>query len=619
MFEAYRIGIKLSLIDHVSSGLASIALNVSKTDAEFKALEGRIISIQNRATKGVMMMGGGMAMLGLLKSPYEEAKKLAQAQADFQTLNLSASDNSAVFAKAAALSHSVLGSTITQNIKNIQDLHTAFGDLHHAIAESEMFTKMSIVAKVANGGKDVDGIINAAAKALEHRGGKVLNNQAAFDSEGNMMTQVMLASKMRVSPKDFLSASGTGKMAYQMMDPEYLYGNFAGLMGINGGFKEGTAAMTAFSSLVGGHMDSKGKGFLSELGLWTEGISPKRLKLMQEATKGMSKEDMKNLGFLTPTSGGLSDADADLYMHRTDKFISERLVPAIRKRFGFDLTDEQIGAMIAKNFNRNTGDFLGTQVTMASKLSKDTVIFGNTMGIGAAYKHYMQSPEGAEEAAGAAWKNFLAVFGSVYLPAITGGLLKLAGALDSLGEWASKNQTLVAGLVYSFGLLGGALLIGGALNVVVAAFQGINLILGIGRTVGLVGALKGLGEVLGVGGGFAKAGLAGAAIFAAVEVGRLIAAFWELHNINNRGGVRLTENASDRLNDPETKDKLRAMDDDFVAKKSQTTPPVSVVLKADHRGFTAWMAGGLAKNQFGGLGSGTFDYSVAAPGMNNKG
>jgi len=68
------------------------------------------------------------------------------------------------------------------------------------------------------------------------------------------------------------------------------------------------------------------------------------------------------------------------------------------------------------------------------------------MGNESAYQHYLKSPEGAEEAAGAAWKNFLAVFGSVYLPKITSGLLKLASGLDSLATWVDKNQGLVKGL-----------------------------------------------------------------------------------------------------------------------------------------------------------------------------
>ncbi|NMM21847.1 MAG: hypothetical protein HHJ15_18160 [Rhodoferax sp.] len=501
MFEAFKVGVKISLISNASSILGLMATQLKSVDGHvagvnksYTELEKTIQRIKTHTLVGGALLGIGAAGIAVLKGPYEEAKKLAMAQANFQTLNLSALENSQAFGKAAAMSHSILGTTITGNVKLIHDLHTAFGDLHHAIGTSDMFAKMSIVAGVANGGKQVDGLVNAAAKALEHRGGKVINNPAEFASEANMMTQVMLGTKMRVSPMDYLTASGTGKMAYQMYDKEFLYGNYAGLMNINDGMRTGTAGMTAFSSLIGGHMDSKGKGFLADLGLYQEGFSKKRLGLMNQSMSGMSPEERRtaiaSMGGQAVLSGGLSDKNSELFAHRPDKFIAEVLVPAIKQRFGMDLTDDQIALMVSKNFNRNTGDFLGTQITMASKLSKDTAIFGKSMGIGQAYNHYLKSPEGAEEAASAAWKNFLAVFGSVYLPTITKGLLKLAGVLDSLGKFVSEHSTLTKGFVIILGVLSAASVAGGAVILASAAFTALGTALSfVGGSV-VLGALS---------------------------------------------------------------------------------------------------------------------------------
>lgn len=519
MFDAYKIGITLSLTNHVSKGLALMAADFAKTEAQATMLHKRIKAIQNDAIKGGLMLGAGAGMLALLKGPYEEAKRLAQAQADFLTLNLSAADNAAAFGKAATMSHQLLGTTIKQNVKLIHDLHTAFGDLHHALDTADTFAKMSIVAKVANGGKDVDGLVNSAAKALEHRGGKVMNNPAEFAAESDLMTKVMLATKMRVTPEEYFLASARGKMAYQLYDKEYLYGNFAGLMSINGGSRTGTAAMTAFSSLIGGHMDNKGKGFLAELGLWQEGPSKKRLAIIQEALKGLSPEERKlavtSLGGQSAISGGLKDADAELFAHRPDLFVA-KMVPLIRKRFGMDLTDEQVALLLAKNLNRNTSDFLGTQVTMASKLAKDTGIINTTSGNESGYRHYMKSPEGAEQAASAAWKNFLAMFGTVYLPVITKGLLSLAKALESLSSFVERNQTLVKGLVYAFAALAGGLMIRGSALLLSAALNGLGITLLMGNIGGAAGIFK----------------LAGALGF----VGKALAAFsigWTLGTIIN--------------------------------------------------------------------------------------
>jgi hypothetical protein len=218
-------------------------------------------------------------------------------------------------------------------------------------------------------------------------------------------------------------------------------------------------------------------------------------------------------------------------------------VPLIRERFGMDMTDEQIALMVAKKFNRSTGNFLGTQITMASKLAKDTAIINKTMGVGDAYQHYMKSPQGAEEAAGAAWKNFLAVFGSVYLPAITSGLLKLAGALDSLGQWVNKNQGLVKLLVGAFAVLAGGLMIKGAVLLLGAAFRGLGLSLAMGAVGGLPAIVTGLGVAMGA--LLSPIGLviAAIALLAATAYAFRPLSQGEVDKAKMEGGARLTPSA----------------------------------------------------------------------------
>jgi len=317
-------------------------------------------------------------------------------------------------------------------------------------------------------------------------------------------------------------------------------------MSINGGVKTGTAAMTAFSSLVGGHMDSKGKGFMASLGLWTEGFSKNRLKIMNQALDGLSPAERKTaiagMGGQSTIAGGLSDANAELFAHRPDLFVA-RIVPLIRKRYGMDMTDEQVGLLIAKNFNRNTGDYLGTQVTMATKLAKDTGIINKTMGFRSGYSHYMKTPEGAEEAAGAAWKNFLAMFGSVYLPQITKGLTMLAGSLDSMSGFVSRNHTLVKGLVLAFESLAIGLAVKGGVRLFAAALDGLGLVLGFTKIGGILGINRTAVAIEGVGTKMAlmSKGLGlmskAFAVVAWVELGLQIAKILGLPDTNKKKGM----------------------------------------------------------------------------------
>ena len=121
MFEAYKISVAISLTNHVSQGLAMMSGEFAKTEAQATLLQKRINGIKSDLAKGAMYLGAGLGIAMLLKGPYEEAKKLAQAKADFSNLNLSNIDNTRVFGTAANLAHKTLGTTITDNIKLIQD------------------------------------------------------------------------------------------------------------------------------------------------------------------------------------------------------------------------------------------------------------------------------------------------------------------------------------------------------------------------------------------------------------------------------------------------------------------------------------------------------------------
>lgn len=494
-YEAYSVAVKLSLINHVSSGLLLISKNMKSVHADADKLNEKLKSIGKTMAIGGALFGGGALMAGMLKGPYEEAKKLAQAKADFETLNLSASANSEVYAKAATMSHKILGTTLTDNVKTIHDLHTAFGDLHHAISAADQFSRFSFIARVMNDGKPVEGLVYNAAKALEHRGAKVMGSVSEFNAESDLMERVYLGSRGKVNPTEFFNASQTGKLAYTLMSKEELYGPFAAYMQAKSGHTAGTAAMTFASSLIGGHMTNSAKDFLSDLGLWDEMISPKRIKMIAKLQKTLPLSVRKQMGLLMPTHGGLKSEYIEMATQNQSKFVQEVLVPAIRKRFGMNMTDEQVATMLMSKFNRNTSDFMGEYVVNEMKFKKDEAIFKNSKGIGAAYQHYLKSPEGAELAASAAWKNLLTLIGSVYLPTVVSGLMHLANWLDKAGQFVEKNQGLVKLLVYAFMGLSAVLMAAGMILLikgVAAAFALVGTSL-IGLPASIAGAATSFG------------------------------------------------------------------------------------------------------------------------------
>lgn len=549
MFDAYKVAVQLSLVNNVSTGLSAISVQLEKLNGGFKKgsaalkeYEKNLANIKKNALIGGAMLGVGAGMLHMLKGPLEDAKKLAQAQANFQTLNLSAADNAEAFSKAASMSQKLLGTNITDNVKAIHDLHTAFGDLHHAMRSADNFAKFGFVAQVMNDGKPAEGLIYSAAKALEHRGGKVMNDDAAFNGELDMMQRVFLGSRGKVNPKEFFQASQTGKMSYSLLDASELYGPFAAYMQAKSGSTAGTAQMTFMSSLIGGHMTNSAKGFMADLGLWDEGYSKSRAKMLTQISAGMSPEERKAMGILAPTHGGLKDEFVGMAVHTPSKFIQEVLAPAIRKRFGMDMTDEQVGTQLMKVFNRNTGDFTGEYVINAMKFKKDASIFQNSMGIGQAYEFYKKSPVGAELMAANAWKNLLTLIGTVYLPVVIKGLGWFAEKISALTGIMREHPTLLKALVSGFIGLGIALAVAGGIKLLGVAFSGISLLIGVaGGSTGLIGAVAGLLGPVGL--AVIALGALGAAAYAFANRPLTQA---EVDAQKHGGGVRLTPDAMRR-------------------------------------------------------------------------
>jgi len=469
--EAYRVAVKLTLTENITKGLMAISGKFAAANRDAEAFQKRLETIGKMTLAGGALVGVGLTLTKGIDATLKSAKDLMMAQADFRTLNLSASQMAQVNGTAATLSHQVLGSTIAGNIRLIQDLHTAFGDLNHAIATAPEFTKYETTLKMALGEHAADGAVNAMAKALEHRGGDVLTNPAEFKKELAMASQVTLATKNRVRAQDFLLASQTGGMAYSFLSDRYLYGNLAALMTMfKSGDRVGTMLMTSFSSLVGGHMDQKAKGFLATLGLGDEGVSKARIQSIKDAMKGLSPEDkkiyMQSLGAERILSGGLKASFATLFMHDPDKFVSV-LEEKIRNKYGQGLSDAQVAQIISANFNRKTGDFLAAQIQSRAKIEKDARVFRNAMDFNRAYDNYLNSPNGASMALAGSWENLKAVLGMQLLPTVTKITFEFARLLDVVSDfmekhpWASKATMYSVASVAGLSLLsGGALLIG---------------------------------------------------------------------------------------------------------------------------------------------------------------
>jgi hypothetical protein len=377
------------------------------------------------ASEAMLPLAAGYIAYAGTKSVYNEAKKLEKSKADFGNMNLSKADNDSVLSKSWAITNTVRGTKVAENMALIQDLHTATGDLPHALEMSDAYAKFSVAAQMQNNGASVHGLVMDSIKALEHRGDRVMQDPAERDKELRMQSQVAFFTKGVVGPHDYFEMSKTGKLAYQLASPEYLYGPAAALISANTGATAGTMEMTALSSLVGGHMDKKGKNFLGELGLWNDKVDPSVAALRQKFNKSPEYQAIvaANGGNLIQP-GGLSADNAKLFVADRNKFALEVLLPAIRKKYGLGIGNEEVASLLSANLNRNTSADLSFYATNQLKTAKDTKGIRNSKDYQGAYSSYMgTTPTGAEVAFEGAWSNFKTEFGKNVLPRITEMLL----------------------------------------------------------------------------------------------------------------------------------------------------------------------------------------------------
>lgn len=494
-----------------------------------------------------MLFGGGMIGYGLSRG-YKSAAELANAQAAFRTLNLNPSEEKEVFETARQLAGQIKGTTITGAIKTIHDLHTAFGDVHHALSAAPEFLKSEFVMKAMAGGDEhaAEGAAYSLAKAMEHRPG-LMTDPARFQREIGMFMQTYMYTRGKFSPQQLFATQQTGKTAYGMMDADFLYGPFAAYASSKSGSTAGTAAMSALQALIGGTMQERAAGWLYQHGLWQMGGgAPASLVAAAKDNPALGtvvKQMQKSLRY----NGGI--VDSDLFIRNAYQWTMQHMLPAVEKDIGRKLDLSNPGDLLAfdqkvmkSGLARNVSGYIVDLVNESLRNEKETKGMRKNMTFDQARNMYLQNPVGAEIAAQASWKNFMTVIGTVYLPKVTDGLLKLSTQLDRLTKWAENNPVKVKIATDALIGLSAALLFGGTVKLLTSAFGGLAGALsfsGVGGVGGAVG-IRAVAASLGMG------GLAGAIIGIGAAVGLTIKGIsaWRKYNDETMKHLRVPNSAA---------------------------------------------------------------------------
>ncbi len=445
MFEAYKVGIKLSLINHVSPGLLLMSKQLSQTDKAAELLQTRLNKIRPLGMTGAAPGRAGFMGLGVLAKMIKPAEEYARQLNTMNIAGLKHKEMADAIGTAWKTTGAVITTTASENLRSLMDLRNVMGNMEKArmalpvIARVQAVLAASSEGQIAGNAKEL-----AYSMAKELAIGGAAKSPEMFARQAELMAKVIIATHGRVTPEALNRVFA--RQAKFGLGNEYRYEILPSLIrdrAFSGG--GGTGAMKA----------------------------------------------------------------AELAKANPFAWVQEALVPAIKNQYGKNLTRDQLMPHILEiaRDNRLAAKLIMEFAFKPNDFLRDQASVRGTMSTADAYKAAISGDlNTAEEALGAQWINFKTALMLSVVPVLIPALNKISSGLQDFARWTRENQPLVKNLVTGFAALAGTLAFGGVVVAVTAGLSGLGTVLGliswpvIAFTAGIVGiyfALKKLSDWIG--------------------------------------------------------------------------------------------------------------------------
>jgi len=456
MFEAYSVAVKLSLINHVSSGMALISKSLASTGQDVDKLNSKLASIGKQGAIGAAMFAGGLGLAALFKAPLDEAKKFQNEVERFRSLGLG--DKVTNDAVKFASGMNTYGTSIRENLGLLRDAQTVFGDFHEAQMVVPLLSKMKFANAALYG--DAGGAMKDRAfmdmmKVIEMRGG--LASKEAFYSQANMIQQVQTATGGRVGANEYLNFIKTGGVAAKGMKDENFYYNMEPLIQEMGGFRVGTGLMSGYQNLVQGRTTQRAANELMRLGM----LDPKMVNY----------DKVGNIKQIRP--GAV--AGSDLMVKDPYAWMKTVMLPAFASK---GITNRQailneIGAIFT---NRTASNLYSTMYTQMANIDKNIQLNKGAAGIDELEQNAKKTLAGKQIELTKNWDDLLLKLGEVILPLAIKAVDGLSNAIKNMTFWMGENPLKVQAFTYALMGLSAFLITGGLIMMVAAAGMGFWLL-----------------------------------------------------------------------------------------------------------------------------------------------
>lgn len=546
MFDAYKVAVKLTLVNHVSTGLAAIAAQLGPLHQQFlgaqagaSGLKRELLEIKRLGLVGGAIAGVGFGGLSLMRAPLEEAKLFQTEVMKFRALGLG--DVATTEAEKFAKGMNIVGQSARDNMKLIREATSIMGDLDHAKQTVPMLARMKFGLESVMGGEHgtkFDQMFQAALKTAELRGALVNRETGEIDIKRfgqtlNMMTQAYVASGGLVKPQDYLAAIKTGGVSTKLMSDEMFFFGLGHFMQESGGSRTGTASMSMFQNWLMGRMPQRVAEDMAGAGLL------KKSALHYGKTGHITRVDAQGL------------IQADKFVESPFKWVNEVAIPMLKKQ-GFE--GEKLNIKLASLLGIRTASNLADQFVREEKVAENYVKRAKSAaGVDDLYKLGRTGLQGQEMELQAKWRDTLRELGTTILPMAISAAQGMINTLKAFNAFAKDHQGTVKALTWAFVGLSGAMAFGGTVMLLSAAMKGLSLAttLAIGTSgaagiAGIAAKVANFGGVIGA--------LANPIGIAVLALGTLAAAAYafrpltqkEVDGVKSEGGVKLTPEAMQR-------------------------------------------------------------------------
>ena len=401
--------------------------------------------------RSAAMYGAGAAATGVgamysMRKPINETKHMDVEENRIASLGLGKKSTEEAIQYAKAMQ--TFGTSTLDNLKLVRDGVTAFADVHHAKMVAPTLAKMKFANEAMYGddGAENEKKFMDMLKVIEMRNG--LKSEKAFHEQANIIQQVITATGGRVQAEEWLNVIKTGGIAAKGIDNKAFYYKLEPLVQEMGGFRVGTAMMSAYQNVYQGRTTKRAANNLQNLGLISD---PSKVK----------HDKSGQISFLDV--GAIKGAE----LFKKDQFawMEQVLVPQLKSK-GITKEGDIIDAMGSIFTNRTASNLFAQMYMQREQIHKNAKLNAGADDIDQLNSKAMGTTTGKEIEAKANLHDAYLKFGTTILPIYTSAIETATVALQGFNGWMERNPTLAKMLgVGLLGIAASLIVIGGALAV----------------------------------------------------------------------------------------------------------------------------------------------------------